>query len=79
MALEDSHDVAKSNSKMNQGAIQGTNQLKMEYLDASQYNRIWKTLSNPESVISRQMKKEIMQMGCPHLINLLKTRKKQCS
>ena len=76
MAPEDSHDVAKSNSKMNQGAVQGTNQPKMTQLDDSQYSQIWEALNNPKSLISRQMKKEIMQMGCPHLMKLLKTLQK---
>ena len=76
MAPEDSHDVAKSNSKMNQGAIQGTNQPKMTHLDANQYSQIWEILNNPKGLITRQMKKEIMQMGCPHLMELLKTRQK---
>ena len=54
MAPEDSHDVAKSNSKMNQGAIQGTNQPKMTHLDANQYSQIWEILNNPKGLISRQ-------------------------
>ena len=74
MAPEDSHDVAKSNSKMNQRAIQGTNQPEMTQLDANQYSQIWGTLNNSEGLISRKIKKEIMQMGCPHLMELLKTR-----
>lgn len=74
MAPEDSHDVAKSNSKMNQRAIQGTNQPEMTQLDANQYSQIWETLNNTKGLIYRQMKKEIMQMGCPHLMELLKTR-----
>ncbi len=76
MAPEKSDDSAKSTSRMNSGAIQGTNSAKLTFFDQDEYSVIWNALNNPDQHITDEVKRQIKWMGCPHLNELLKARLK---
>ena len=58
--------------KMNKGAIQGTNQ-PMPF-DQSDHGYLLQALNNESATIPDELIKQIKQLRCPHLNELLKMR-----